>query len=148
MQEKQRCKICGSSTKCGCEDLYLLFEPSCSDRVEIRRGAISEPCDEDVGNRKLSAILERLRTLWLRRTPGRRVSRLDGQTIFSDADWTALSESALFEEPGEGGGGAPCQTLPPSATTSRGMAGVGSIERGGRLAPRLWRARPPARGPT
>ena len=131
--ENQRCKICGSLIKCGCEDPHHLFEPDHLAKGGSRWGAVREPRDEHLGNQKLSAILARLKLLWMRRSSGRRVSRLDGQTIFSDADWAALSESALFaklrEE--EGGGGAPCQASPPSAAKRRGMPGVDSVERGG-----------------
>lgn len=131
--KNQRCKICGSFPKCGCEDPRYLLDPDHFAKGGNQWGAVRESRDEHLGNRKLAAILARLRLLWLRRTPGRRVSRLDGQTIFSDADWAALSESALFaklrEE--EGGGGAPCQASPPSAAKRRGMPGVHSVERGG-----------------
>jgi len=134
MEEKQRCTRCGSSTNCGCDDLYPLFAADSSDKERLRRQTPQESLDEDMGNTKLSAILARLRTLWTRSAQERRASRLDGGTIFSDADWIALSESALFAKLREdnGGGGAPSQASPPPAPTSGGNTDSDSTQRGAR----------------
>lgn len=78
-----------------------------------------------VSERKLAAILARLKMLWARQAQGRRVSRLDGETIFSDAEWAALGDSTLFARLGAGqggggdqGGGAPSQAAPPTCSSS------------------------------
>lgn len=78
-----------------------------------------------VSERKLAAILARLKTLWARQAQGRLVSRLDGETIFSDAEWAALGDSTLFARLGAGqgggddeGGGAPSQAAPPTCSSS------------------------------
>jgi hypothetical protein len=134
MEKKQRCTRCGSSTNCGCDDLYPLFAADSSDKERLRSQTPQEALDEDIGNRKLSAIFARLRTLWTWRAQERRVSRLDGGTIFSDADWIALSESALFAKLREddGGGGAPSQASPPPASTDGGNNDRDSLQRGAR----------------
>lgn len=134
MEKKQRCTRCGSSTNCGCDDLYPLFAADGSDEERLRRQTSQEAPGEDIGNRKLSAILARLRTLWTRSAQERRASRLDGGTTFSDADWIALSESALFAKLREddGSGGAPSQASPPPAPTSGPNADGDSIQRGAR----------------
>lgn len=134
MEKKQRCTRCGGSTNCGCDDLYPLFAADSCDKEHLRRQTPQEALVDDIGNRKLSTILARLRTLWTRSAQERRVSRLDGGTIFSDADWIALSESALFAKLREddGGGGAPSQASPPPAPTSGGNTNGNSIQRGAR----------------
>ncbi|MGF6273879.1 hypothetical protein ABIB38_002257 [Massilia sp. UYP11] len=134
MEKKQRCTRCGSSTDCGCDDLYPLFAADGSDKEHLRRQTPQEALDEDIDNRKLSAILARLRTLWTRSAQERRASRLDGGTIFSDADWIALSESALFAKLREddGGGGGPSQVSPPPAPTDGGNNDRDSLQRGAR----------------
>ena len=79
---------------------------------------ISEPGRDYIGSLKLTAILLRLRMLWTQQGHIRRVSRLDGRTIFTDAEWAALGDSMLFARlrecsDEEGGGGAPGQAPPP-----------------------------------
>jgi len=63
---------------------------------------------------KLAFVLARLATLWSLQARQARVSRLDGGAFFSDAEWSALGDSALFaklrrgrDDGGESGGGAP-----------------------------------------
>ncbi|QJE02510.1 hypothetical protein HH212_22870 [Massilia forsythiae] len=78
-----------------------------------------------VGSDKLAAILARLKTLWATQARGRRVSRLDGGTIFTDAEWAALGDCSLFAKLGEDdeGGGAPTQASPPSLAFEGRAAG-------------------------
>jgi hypothetical protein len=84
-----------------------------------------------VNHRRLDAILARLRELWWRQAAGARTSRLDGTTIFTEAQWAALGESAFFAKlrdggDDEGGSGAPLQASPPTSAL-RGDAQSGRL---------------------
>lgn len=55
---------------------------------------------------KLSAVLYRLRLLWVSQAHPARMSRLDGARFITDAEWAALGDSALFAKlRAQGGGG-------------------------------------------
>lgn len=86
-------------------------------RNPTREHATESPADEFVARAsvgKLAFILARLATLWSLQARERQVSRLDGEVFFTDAEWSALGESALFaklrrarDDGGDSGGGAP-----------------------------------------
>jgi hypothetical protein len=98
---------------------------ACESRADSAKGTGS------VNHRRLDAILAKLRELWWRQAAGARTSRLDGATIFTEAQWAALGESAFFARlrdggDDQGGSGAPIQALPPSLAP-RGDAQSGRL---------------------
>jgi len=121
MREEKRCACCGGLMGRTREDIETSFAlddldgwKECRCGAQMFRGA-------GASDRKLAAILARLKTLWTWQVQKSRASRLDGATVFSEAEWSALGESMLFARlregsDEEGGGGAPGQAPPPPFT--------------------------------
>lgn len=90
--------------------ISLHFDGSERRRASLRECQVEERIERREG--KLSAILFRLRMLWAWQTNPATVSRLDGQSFITEAEWAALAESALFAklraESAEGGEGGAC----------------------------------------
>lgn len=125
----------------GALDVATCFGAVGAKRLSTREQESAKPADEfasQAGAGKLGVVLARLAALWSPQAGARRVSRLDGEAFFSDAEWSALGDSALFAKlrrgrDNEGGGGAPAQAdvsdaLPPRRLPSLG-ADAGRRER-------------------
>jgi hypothetical protein len=118
MREEKRCACCGGLVARTREEIETSSElddlggwNDCRCGAPLLGGA-------GTSERKLAAILARLKALWTWQSQKNRTSRLDGATIFSEAEWAALGDSMLFARlregsDEEGGGGAPSQAPPP-----------------------------------
>lgn len=106
--------------------------------LEQERAELADGFASRAGVGKLALVLARLAALWSTQSGKRRVSKLDGEAFFSETEWSALGDSALFAKlrrarDDEGGGGAPAQAdvagaLPPRSVSDL-EADVGSRER-------------------
>jgi hypothetical protein len=118
MREEKRCACCGGLVARTGEEIETSFELDGLDGWNDCRCGAPMLSGAGASDRKLAAILARLKTLWTWQAQKSRTSRLDGATIFSEAEWAALGDSMLFARlregsDEEGGGGAPRQAPPP-----------------------------------
>jgi hypothetical protein len=118
MREEKRCACCGGLVAGTREEIETSFELDDLDGWNDCRCGAPMLGGASASERKLAAILARLKTLWNWQAQRSRQSRLDGATIFSEAEWAALDDSMLFARlregsDDEGGGGAPSQAAPP-----------------------------------
>jgi hypothetical protein len=124
MREEKRCACCGGLVAGTRQEIETSFELDDLDDLDDLDGWNDCRCGAPMlggagaSERKLAAILARLKTLWNWQAQRSRASRLDGATIFSEAEWAALGDSMLFARlregsDEEGGGGAPSQAPPP-----------------------------------
>ena len=118
MREEKRCACCGGLVARTREEIENSLELDDLDGWNDCRCGAPMLGGAGASDRKLAAILARLKTLWNWQAQRSRASRLDGATIFSEAEWAALGDSMLFARlrdgsDEEGGGGAPSQAPPP-----------------------------------
>jgi hypothetical protein len=138
MREEKRCACCGGLVARTGEEIETSFELDGLDGWNDCRCGAPMLGGASASERKLAAILARLKALWTWQAQKSRASRLDGATIFSEAEWAALGDSMLFARlregsDEEGGGGAPSQAPPPFTWPSDNRDGQpGASERGWR----------------
>lgn len=138
MREEKRCACCGGLVARMREEIETSSELDDLDGWNDCRCCAPLLGGAGASERKLAAILARLKTLWTWQSQKSRTSRLDGATIFSEAEWAALGDSMLFARlrkgsDEEGGGGAPGQAPPPFTWPGDERDGqLGESERGQR----------------